>query len=181
MPINKFNAPHTIKLILLALACLIVLFNIVELFEKITFPVDSQITEWNTESFWKAPWGNSSVHRGVDLFDDLGAKVINPSSGLVLKSGFSNNGGNYVYIISPSLKVYYFAHLSKRLCQTGNYIRNGEPIGLVGDSGNARYSPFHLHFSIFSCVPIFRHYDFKAVLGWQKMFYLNPLEYLKND
>lgn len=50
-------------------------------------------------------------------------------------------------------------------------------IGLMGDTGNAKFSQFHLHFSIFSVVPIIRFNDYQSIKGWQKMFYLNPEKY----
>ena len=51
-------------------------------------------------------------------------------------------------------------------------------IGTVGNTGNAKTTPAHLHYSIVTMIPYPWRID-DARLGWQKMFYLNPIDYLK--
>ena len=71
-------------------------------------------------------------------------------NGIVVGNGYSGRGGKYVRLLSLDLKVYYFAHLSKSNVHVGQIIKSKQLIGFMVDTGNAKYSPFHLHFSIFS-------------------------------
>ncbi len=164
--------------IAISVLLLIGILNLMDAYKKIIIPVENATSiNWDNDSYWHYPWGESIVHRGIDIFGDLNTKIISPVTGIVIKSGYSNNGGNYIYILSYDFKIYYFAHLSKKLVSTFNLVGKRKVIGLMGDTGNAKFSPFHLHFSIFSIVPILKYWDTKAVKGWQKMFYLNPSNY----
>jgi murein DD-endopeptidase MepM/ murein hydrolase activator NlpD len=42
----------------------------------------------------------------------------------------------------------YYAHLDKQYVQEGQYVRKGQVIGTVGNTGNARTTPPHLHFGV---------------------------------
>jgi murein DD-endopeptidase MepM/ murein hydrolase activator NlpD len=45
---------------------------------------------------------------------------------------------------------HYYAHLDRQLVTAGTYVKEGDLIGLVGSSGNARGSAPHLHFGIYT-------------------------------
>ena len=128
--------------------------------------------DWNYQSFWYRPWGISGVHKGIDIFAKKGTPVLATQSGLIIYQGNVKLGGNIVLVISKRGWLYYYAHLdtlkaSKRL------IKQGELIGLVGNSGNAKNKPSHLHFAILNIIP--RPLDFQfSTQGWKLMFYRNP-------
>ena len=44
----------------------------------------------------------------------------------------------------------YYAHLDSQLARSGQSVRAGDTIGLMGNTGNARTTPPHLHFGIYS-------------------------------
>ncbi|MGB4776267.1 MAG: M23 family metallopeptidase [Daejeonella sp.] len=133
--------------------------------------------DWDAKSFWHYPWGKSITHKGIDIFKPLNTPVISPTAGIIIQTGYNINGGNYIYLLGSKSRIYYFAHLNKSLVHDYSLIKKEQIIGLVGDSGNAKNAPFHLHFSIFSILPVFKYYDSKAPLGWKKIFYLNPETY----
>jgi murein DD-endopeptidase MepM/ murein hydrolase activator NlpD len=167
-----------IKRITIGLLALIVILNLLDTRAKISIPVENGTPAmWDRGSYWTYPWGESIVHRGIDIFGDLNTKIVSPVNGVVIKTGYSKNGGNYIYILSYDLKFYYFAHLNKINVNALKFVGRNQFIGLMGDTGNAKFAPFHLHFSIFSLVPIFKYLDFKPKRGFQKMFYLNPTKY----
>jgi murein DD-endopeptidase MepM/ murein hydrolase activator NlpD len=43
----------------------------------------------------------------------------------------------------------YYAHLDTQLVVPGQFVRAGEPIGTVGNTGNAITTPPHLHFGVY--------------------------------
>jgi murein DD-endopeptidase MepM/ murein hydrolase activator NlpD len=44
---------------------------------------------------------------------------------------------------------FYYAHLDRQTVGTGARVRAGEKLGEVGNTGNARSTPPHLHFAVF--------------------------------
>lgn len=134
--------------------------------------------DWNPASFWYEPWGASGVHKGIDIFAKKGRPVIAPTYGLVVFSGELARGGQVVLLLGPKLRLHYFAHLGTTRVYPGYPVRGGRVLGTVGDSGNAKGKPPHLHYSVLTLVP----YPWRAdgtTQGWKKMFYLDPLQVLR--
>ena len=99
--------------------------------------------------------------------------------GLVLRSPpmWRRLGGKIVFALGPGWRLHYFAHLDEIAVFPGRPVGAGTVLGSVGESGNARGRPPHLHYSILSLVPrIWRADD--GPQGWKKMFYLDPGAYL---
>lgn len=138
----------------------------------------NNITKIDPESFWYYPWGESGVHKGIDIFCEKGTDILSPVSGFVIKKGHGSVAGNYIYIIGPKWRTYYFAHLDTMLVKTYKYINRGDVIGKVGNTGNAADKPAHLHYTIETMFPYIWLYDTKSVEGWKKMFYMNPVKQL---
>ena len=134
--------------------------------------------DWNHQSFWYYPWGDSGVHKGIDIFAPGGTDVLAPVSGIVLSTSESNNGGRTISLLGPKWRVYYFAHLDTCLVSAGNFVTQNSVIAKVGNSGNAINKPPHLHFSIFSILPHFWEYNHTSINSYQKVFYLDPDSYL---
>ena len=44
----------------------------------------------------------------------------------------------------------YYAHLDKQLVHEGQQVKKGDVVGLVGNTGNARFTPSHLHFGVYT-------------------------------
>lgn len=152
-----------------------IIINLLNDYKKLSIPVkNATVKNWDSKSYWYPNWGKSELHKGIDIFALHKTPIISPINGLVIKSGFSNNGGNYVYILGPKLRIYYFAHLNETQAKKLSFIKKGQQIGTVGNTGNAINKPYHLHFSIFSLVPIIKYNDYSAKQGWKKMFYLSP-------
>lgn len=146
---------------------------------KISSPIAiDDVDNIDVESFWYYPWGESIVHKGIDIFCDSGTNIISPVSGFVVREGNGTISGNYIYILGSKWRTYYFAHMDSTFVHTFSYISKGEIIGKVGNTGNAKNKPSHLHYAIETLIPYFWLYDSKAVQGWKKMFYLNPENYL---
>lgn len=162
----------------IALAILIVGFCLPE---KFSIPVkDIRKSDFNQKSFWAYPWGNSVTHKGVDIFASKGIPVLASIDGLVLRQGISDKGGKYVMLLGPKWRVHYYAHLNEIDVKAGQYLRSGQQIGTVGNTGNAQGKAPHLHYSICSIIPIPWKLD-DEIQGWKKMFFINPIPYLNES
>lgn len=136
--------------------------------------------DWNHDTFWYEPWGESGVHKGIDIFAKEGALAQSPESGLVVFNGQLKLGGNVVLVLGPKWRLHYFAHLEHSTVSLFNWVTAGEPIGVVGKTGNAQDRPSHLHYSIVSLIPRPWEMDSSAQ-GWKKAFYVNPDQYLRSN
>lgn len=141
--------------------------------EKAVIPVEgASVRDWNPQSFWYEPWGVSGVHKGIDIFASQGKKVIAATPGIVIYRGEWARGGNVVAVLGPKWRIHYYAHLSNH----GDgplLVSAGSHLGAVGTSGNAAGKQPHLHYAVFSLVPLAWRYS-DETQGWRKMFYLDP-------
>ena len=63
----------------------------------------------------------------------------------------NNLGGKVVWIMGPAGTWHYYAHLDdhKRGLSVGDYVKKGDLIGYVGNTGNARHTAPHLHYGLY--------------------------------
>ncbi len=132
---------------------------------------------YDQKSFWYYPWGKSVTHKGVDIFAKKGTVVVPSTPGLVIYSGMNEMGGEVVLVLGPKLRTHYYAHLKARNVSTGTWVSKGDTLGWVGDSGNAKGKPPHLHYCIKSLVPIFSNAT-DGIQGDLKRWYINPIPLL---
>ena len=89
-------------------------------------------------------------HEGVDIFATRGTPVLSATDGIVTRVSDTAVGGRVVWIWNPARRLrLYYAHLNEQLVSTGQRVSVGEQIGTVGNTGNARSTPPHLHFGIY--------------------------------
>lgn len=91
-------------------------------------------------------------HNAIDIIAAKGTPVLAAVDGPVKRLFVSDKGGITLYQIgSPdSLMVYYYAHLERYAegVTEGKWLRQGEVLGYVGDTGNATPGNYHLHFAV---------------------------------
>ncbi|WP_374013554.1 M23 family metallopeptidase [Pseudoxanthomonas koreensis] len=98
-----------------------------------------------------APRGSDRRHEGVDIFAPRGTAVRSTTRGVVVAVRDRGLGGRQVWVLGPAGERHYYAHLeawSPGLA-VGDVVQPGTPLGTVGDSGNARGTPPHLHYGIY--------------------------------
>ncbi len=98
---------------------------------------------------WYAPRSSSTrLHTGTDIRANRGTPILSVTDGVVLYIGFSKIPGYYVIIRDPSGYEYHYYHMVKQsdLVYEGEEVTQGQPIGLVGSTGNSVAN--HLHLSI---------------------------------
>jgi len=122
---------------------------------SIGFPVKGK-TSRSISSFFGDPRdGGTREHHGVDIFAARHTPVLAPSYASVTRVGEGKIGGRYVWLYDSKRSMYlYFAHLETREVERGEQVKAGQLIGTVGNTGNARSTPPHLHFGIYSNGPI---------------------------
>ena len=134
---------------------------------------------YNPESFWHAGWGSSVVHKGVDIFASRGTPVKSATPGIVLCTASMGKGGNFIIVLGPKWRIHYYAHLNEIKTSAFSPVSKNSVIGTVGNTGNAKKTPCHLHYSIATLIPYPWRCDL-STQGWKKMFYLNPIHALEN-
>jgi murein DD-endopeptidase MepM/ murein hydrolase activator NlpD len=112
---------------------------------------------------FKAPRGDVSGgwHHGDDIFAPLGAPVLACASGVVFSVGWNPIGGNRLWLRDGQGNLFYYAHLSAftPLAVNGSKVKAGDVLGFVGNTGDARTTPYHLHFEIHPVGLIYLGYD----------------------
>ncbi len=98
-----------------------------------------------------APRSGDRTHDGVDIFAQRGTPVLSATHGVVLSVRESGIGGKQVWVIGPAHERHFYAHLDAWATdlERGDVLRPGQLLGHVGDSGNARGTPTHLHYGIY--------------------------------
>ena len=91
------------------------------------------------------------VHDAIDIMAPAGTAVMAVTDGEIARLFQSDRGGTTIYQLNPDKKlVFYYAHLQGYAegLAVGKYVRQGEVIAYVGDTGNAGPGNYHLHFSV---------------------------------
>lgn len=99
---------------------------------------------------WHAPRAPGRRHEGIDIFASKGTPVVASTEGVVLRTGESGLGGKVVWVLGPGGHQHYYAHLD-RFAEIGAGMRvaAGTVLGYVGNTGNARTTPPHLHYGVY--------------------------------
>ena len=88
----------------------------------------------------------SRPHEGIDVSAPMGAPIIAPASGTVVKVGRENGYGNVVEIDHGNGIVTRYAHCSRIDVRHGQRVTRGQSIAAVGSTGLST-GP-HLHYEI---------------------------------
>lgn len=114
-------------------------------------------------------WGASRAggirrHKGIDIHARRGTAVVAVCDGVIVERDHTIVGGKTLWLRSAQhgWKAYY-AHLDKQYVREGQHVKKGQVIGTIGNTGNARTTPAHLHFGI------------AGTKGW-----VNPYPYVKH-
>ncbi len=115
----------------------------------VMMPVEG-VRRVDVRSTWHAPRGGRR-HEGVDIFAPAGTPVVAAASGTIIKVGHDELGGRVVTVLGGGPALYYYAHLSSWApgLRPGMAVEPGALLGTVGNTGNARGTPPHLHFGIY--------------------------------
>ena len=102
---------------------------------------------------WGNPRSGGRSHQGVDIFAKRGTPVLSATDGIVIRVGTNTLGGQVINVLGPGRQVHYYAHLDRYgQFKAGDYVFAGSILGYVGNTGNARETPPHLHYGVYDPV-----------------------------
>ena len=99
-------------------------------------------------------------HFGVDVLAPKNTPVKAVLDGIVVSSDWSMETGHSLCVQHPNNILSFYKHNSKLLKSTGDVVKSGEAIAIIGNSGTLTDGP-HLHFEL-----------------WYKGKSVNPTEYI---
>lgn len=102
----------------------------------------------------------SSDHVGVDLVSDPNARISSVLDGTVIFSGWTLETGYVMYIQHEADLVSVYKHNAELLKSTGDKVKAGEAVAIIGNSGELSTGP-HLHFEM-----------------WHRGIAINPEQYI---
>jgi murein DD-endopeptidase MepM/ murein hydrolase activator NlpD len=112
------------------------------------FPVQGDYSYFDD---YGAPRGSGS-HQGNDIMSDRGTPLVAVDDGVISKMSRAETGrgGIYIWLRRADGVQYYYAHMESIAegLETGSRITVGQVVGTVGNTGDARGAPPHLHFEI---------------------------------
>jgi hypothetical protein len=122
---------------------------------SLTFPVAGGGTRDIGSVFGASRDAGRRSHHGVDIFAARGTPVLAASDGTVSRATTTAIGGNVVWVRDADRNMnLYYAHLDSHSVERGQRVRAGEQLGTVGNTGNARTTPPHLHFGVYARGPV---------------------------
>jgi murein DD-endopeptidase MepM/ murein hydrolase activator NlpD len=94
-----------------------------------------------------APFDKEKNHLGVDVIAPKNTPVKTVMDGWVIFSDWTLETGNTIAIQHTNNIVTFYKHNSALLKKTGNYVKAGEAIAIIGNTGELTDGP-HLHFEL---------------------------------
>lgn len=88
------------------------------------------------------------AHRGVDYAASTGTPVVAAGDGKVIRSGYDKFNGHHVFVEHGGGITTKYIHFSKRKVKTGQRVKQGQLIGLVGSTGLAAGPHLHYEFLV---------------------------------
>ena len=92
-----------------------------------------------------AAWDPGVDHWGVDIVAPENSPVKAVGDGTVVFAGFTAGGGHTVLVQHPGDRVSVYMHNSRLEVTSGDRVRQGEMVAVIGNSGDHSSGP-HLHF-----------------------------------
>ena len=114
------------------------MLDIKELTSEWVWPADGVITD-----LYGTRHGH---HKGIDIAGEFKTPIHSVDKGVVTKSYYSGSYGHVVFIKHDNNLETVYAHLNKRNVKEGEVVKQGDIIGLMGNTGDS--SGVHLHFEI---------------------------------
>jgi murein DD-endopeptidase MepM/ murein hydrolase activator NlpD len=115
-----------------------------------TFPVSGLTPRAVQSGFGSQRDSGARSHEGIDIFAPRGTPVVAVADGIA-HTDTNGLGGNVVWLRDGVMGAtrYYYAHLDRWAIDGNARVREGDVLGYVGNTGNARTTSPHLHFGVY--------------------------------
>ena len=115
-------------------------------------PIDGQNKPWITGTFIPGQFVNErhpQGHEGVDLAAERNTPIYPVGPGKVTETMVYSKGGNTVKVShEDGAVISYYAHMESINVRVGDEVTSNTIIGFVGDSGNAKTTQPHVHYTV---------------------------------
>jgi murein DD-endopeptidase MepM/ murein hydrolase activator NlpD len=91
-------------------------------------------------------WRGKRMHKGIDLAIEPGTPIYAVADGIVQRAGRVRGYGKMVEIKHSDMYSTRYGHNSENFVKAGDFVRKGQVIALVGNTG--RSTGPHLHFEV---------------------------------
>lgn len=130
------------------------LTTLTHFFENQTLRLASTPSIWPTKGYMSSDYGwrndpftgKRTFHHGIDIATYYGNPVVATADGVVIQVKTDKIGGKTIKIKHLFGFTTVYCHLSKFLVKTGQKVKRGDTIGLVGKTGKA-LGP-HVHYEV---------------------------------
>ncbi len=117
----------------------------------LAFPVSGHDVRAIRSFFGVARDGGRRRHEGVDIFAPRGTPVVAAAPGWIRSTADNRLGGKVVWLWEAARqRSFYYAHLDSHAVRAGQRVQTGDTLGFMGNTGNARTTPPHLHLGIYA-------------------------------
>lgn len=117
---------------------------------QLAFPVAGHDVQAVQSVFGDPRDAGRRSHHGVDIFARRGTPVLAAAAGRVGDVEVTTLGGKVVWVRDRARSArHYYAHLDSQAVVEGQEVEIGDTLGFVGNTGNARTTPPHLHFGLY--------------------------------
>ncbi|MGH2690593.1 MAG: murein hydrolase activator EnvC family protein [Actinomycetota bacterium] len=98
-------------------------------------------------STWGAPRSGGRRHKGNDIMAPCGARAVAAVDGTITRLGSHGRGGIMLWLTGRNGDEYFYAHMRGYApgIRVGRAVKAGEVVAFVGNTGNARGGPCHIH------------------------------------
>ena len=92
-------------------------------------------------------YNKQTKHFGIDILSKRGSIVNSVSEGVIVTSDWTKETGFVIAVQHSGGFLSFYKHNSSLLKEVGDYVKKGEPIAVIGNSGELTSGP-HLHFEL---------------------------------
>jgi murein DD-endopeptidase MepM/ murein hydrolase activator NlpD len=107
-----------------------------------SFPLYPPVVGYVSQGF-----DDARKHFGIDYAGRRGSIISAAADGYIVFSGWTYDDGNMIILSHGSGYFTIYKHNQSLLKSASEFVKRGEPIALLGNSGNTSYGP-HLHFEL---------------------------------
>lgn len=108
----------------------------------VSFPASFPTTGYVTRGF-----DPGRGHLGMDIAGKAGTTIIAAADGYVVFAGWTQMDGNMLILSHAGGYLTFYKHAQSLTRTAGMFVRRGDPIGTLGDTGETSQGP-HVHFEI---------------------------------